>query len=111
MELGMHFISNAQTLRSDTVQDLKVLNSQSLTTQAKESEQLVPMMPAIRKAFDLMGDDTVDFSTETESLKNQTGGYDEKWLEESKIKLLKQINDEKRATSIKSRITKQMENF
>ena len=31
------------------------------------------MMPAIRKAFDLMGDDIVELSTETDALKNKIG--------------------------------------
>ena len=66
------------------------------------------MMPAIIKAFDLMGDDIVDLSTENETLKNKIGSYDEKWLEESKAKLLKQMDDEKRAILIMSRMKKQM---
>ena len=65
------------------------------------------MMPAIKKAFDLMGDDTVELSTENESLKNKIG-YDDKWSEESKARLLKQIDDEKRANLIMSRMEKPM---
>ena len=38
------------------------------------------------------------------------GSYDEKWLEESKAKLLKQIDDENRTTLIMSRMKKQVEN-
>ena len=82
-------ISNDKTVRSDTIQDLKEFNSQSLTTQAKTGEQLVSMMPAIKKAFNLMGDDIVELSVENESLNNQIGEYDEKWLQELKAKLLK----------------------
>ena len=67
------------------------------------------MMPAIKKAFDLLGDDIVDLSTENETLKSKIGDYDGKWLEESKAKLLKQIDDEKRAILIMSRMKKQME--
>ena len=55
-----------------------------------------------------MGDDIVDLSTENEALKNQIGDYDEKWLEESKNKMLEQIDDEKRANLIMSRMKKQM---
>ena len=55
-----------------------------------------------------MGDDIVDLSTEKETLKKQIDDYDEKWLEESKAKLLKQIDDEKRANLIMSRMKKQM---
>ena len=66
------------------------------------------MMPAIKKAFYLMGDDIVELSTENESLKSEMGSFDEKWLEESKAKLLKQIDDEKRAKLFMSRMQKQM---
>ena len=65
-------------------------------------------MPAIRKAFFITGDDTVELSTKTESLKSKIGLYDEKWLEESKAKLFKQIDDEKRANLVMSRMQKQM---
>ena len=41
MELAMQFISNEKTVRSDTVQDLKEFNSQSLSTRAKKGEKLV----------------------------------------------------------------------
>ena len=46
-------------------------------------------MPAIKKAINLMGDDKVELSTENDALKNKTCTYDEKWLEESKDRLLK----------------------
>ena len=105
----MQIISNDKTVRNDTIQDLKEYNSQSLTFQAKKGEQLVSMMPAIKKAFDLLGDDIVDLSTENDASKNKIGSYDEKWLEESKTKLLKQIDDEKRANLIMSSMKKQME--
>ena len=104
----MQIISIDKTVRNDTIQDLKEFNSQSLTTQAKKGEQLVSMMPAIKKAFNLMGDDIVELSVENESLKNQIGQYDEKWLQASKLKLLKEIDDEKRANLIMSRMKKQM---
>ena len=67
------------------------------------------MMPAIKKAFSLLGDDIVELSTENDALKIKIGSYDEKWLEESKNKMLKQIDDEKRANLIMSRMKKQME--
>ena len=109
MELAMQFISNDKTVRNDTIQDLKEFNSESLSTRAKKGEQLVSMLTAIKKAFDLMGDDIVDLTTENETLKNQIGDYDQKWKEESKAKLLKQMDDEERANLIMSRMKKQME--
>ena len=109
MELAMQFISNDKTVRNVTIQDLKEFNQQSLTTQAKKGEQLVSMMPAIKKAFNLLGDDKVELSTKNDALKNKIGSYGEKWLEESKNKMLKQIDNEKRANLFMSRMKKQME--
>ena len=51
MEKATQVISNDKTVRSITVQDLKDCNTQSLGTQAKKGEQLVPMMPAIKKVL------------------------------------------------------------
>ena len=104
----MQLSSNDKTVRNDIIQDLKEFNSQSLSTQAKKGEQLVSMTPAIKKAFDLLGDDIVDLSTENDALKNQISEYDEKWLQESKAKLIKEIDDEKRANLNMSRMKKQM---
>ena len=104
----MQLSSTDKTVRNDTIQDLKEFNSQSLTTQAKKGEQLVSVMPAIKKAYNLMGDDIVELSTENDALKNKIGSYDKRWLEESKLKLLKEIDGEKRANIIMSRMKKQM---
>ena len=104
----MQIISNDKTVRNDTIEELKEVNSQSLTTQSKKGEQLVSLMPAIKKAFNLLGDDIVELSTENDALKTKIGSYDKKWLEVSKNKVLKQIDDEKRANLIMSRMKKQM---
>ena len=104
----MQLSSNDKTVRNDTIQDLKDFNQQSLTTQAKKGEHVVRVMPAIKKANNLMGDDIIELSTENDALKNKIGFYDERWLEESKEKLLKEIDDEKRANIIMSRMKKQM---
>ena len=105
----MQIIANDKIVRNDTIQDLKEFNTQSPSTRAKKGEQLVSMMPAIKKAFILLGDDIVELHTENESLKNKIGNYDKKWLEESKNKMLKQINDDKRTSLIMSRMKKQIE--
>ena len=47
MDLAMQSISNDKTVRSDTIQEFKEFNLQSLTTQAKKVEQLVSLMLAI----------------------------------------------------------------
>ena len=104
----MQLSSNDKTVRNDTIQDLREFNQQSLTTQAKKGEQLTAMMPAIKKAFNVLGDDIIELSTENDVLKNQIGEYDEKWLQESKAKLLKDIDDKKRADLLMFRMKKQM---
>ena len=109
MDLAIQKISTDKTLRSDTIKELKEFNSQSLSSQAKKREQLTSMMPAIKKAFNLMGDDIVGTSTENDASKNKKGSCDENWSEETEAKLLKQIDDEKRAKLIMSRMKKQME--
>ena len=65
----MQIISNDKTVRNDTIQDLEEFNSQTLTTQAKKGEQLVTMMPAIKEAFNLLGYDIIELSTENDALK------------------------------------------
>ena len=105
----MQIIFNHKSEKNDTVQDLKDFNNQSLATQAKKGEQLASMMPGFKEAFVLMGDDIVDLSTDNDALKTKIGDYDEKWLQESKTEQIKQIDDEKRANLIMSRMKKQME--
>ena len=100
----MQIISNDQTVRSKTVQDLKNFNSQPLATQDKKGEQLVSMMPAMEISFELMGYDIVEIFTKKDALKHKLGAYDEKCLAVSKAKLLIQIDDDKRANLIKSRM-------
>ena len=56
----MQLISTDQTVRDNTIQDLKYFNQQSLSTQGKKGEQLTSMMPAIKKTFNLLGDDIIE---------------------------------------------------
>ena len=72
----MQKISADKTVKIDTIQDIKEFNNQSLATPAEKGERLVSMMPAIKKAFNLLGDDRAELSTENETLKNKIGSYD-----------------------------------
>ena len=54
-----------------------------------------------------MGDYIVELSTENGAFKNKIGSYDQQWLEEPKPKLLKQIDDDKRANLIMSGMKKE----
>ena len=103
MDLAIRLISTDKGVRNDTIQGFKELNSQSLSSQDKKGDQLTSMMPAIKKAFNLMGNDIVELHTENEILKNKLGSDVAKWLEEFKAKLLKQIDDEKKAKIIMSK--------
>ena len=47
----MKIISNDQTVRSNTVHDLKDFNNHSSSIQARKGEQLVSMMLTIKKAL------------------------------------------------------------
>ena len=108
MDLAIQIVKNDKNVRENTILELKEFNAQSLTTQAKKGEQLITMMPAIKKAFNLMGDDIIELDAENKTLKNKIGEYDEKWLEESKARLLQQINDDKRSSIIMERMKKQL---
>ena len=55
MDLAIQIFANDNTVRSDTVHDLKEFNNQSLATQAKKGDRLFFMMPAIKEAFNLIG--------------------------------------------------------
>ena len=101
--------SNDRTIKSKTVNDSKIFRPQSLATQVKKGEELVSMIPAFKKAFDLMGDGIKLFSTENEFFfekKNKISSFDEKRLEDSKAKLLKEFKDEKIANLIMSEKSK-----
>ena len=82
----MQIISTDETVKNDTVNDLKELNNQSLATQAKKGEQLVSMMPAIKKAFNLIDDDMVELSTEIDALRTKIGSYDKNGKKNLKTK-------------------------
>ena len=57
MELAMQIISNDKLVRSKTVEGLKDFTSQPSIIQNKRKEHLASLMPFVRKALDLMGDD------------------------------------------------------
>ena len=97
MDSAIQIIANDKRVRSETAHDLKDFSNQSLATHAKKGKQLVSMLPAIKKDLNLLGYDTVELSTETDALESKIGSYDEKLLEESEAKLLKQIDDGKKS--------------
>ena len=71
MDLAIQLVQNDKNVRDSTILELKEFNNQSLTTQAKKGEQLISMMPAIKKAFNLMGDDIIELDAENQITKKQ----------------------------------------
>ena len=65
MEVARQVISRKKSVKCNTVQDLKQFNSQFLATQVKKGEQLVAIMPANKKSFDLIVDVMVELSRKT----------------------------------------------
>ena len=104
----MQVISNYKILSSITVHFEKEFKSQSLAKQVKTAEQLVSMVSATEKAFDIMGDDMVELFTESEALKIKMCPYDRKWLGKSKTRLLRQFDDKKRTNLIRSKMENEM---
>ena len=51
MDLAFRKFSTDETVRNDIIQDLKELNSQSLSTRAIKKALLVSMMPAFKKVL------------------------------------------------------------
>ena len=66
------------------------------------------LVPATKKVFDLMEDDKLELSTESDSSINKIVSDDEQWLEESKTRLLKQFLDDISANLILSKMGKQV---
>ena len=107
MELAMQITSSDKTVRRYHTR-FKRIQLSIFNDSMQNGRTAVSMMPAIKKAFNLLGNDIVELSVENDSLKNQIGEYNEQWLEESKAKLLKDIDDEKRANLIMLSMKKQM---
>ena len=71
MDSARERISKNETARSKTVQDLKGFNSESISTQAKKGEHLVAVIPRIKKAPDLLGDNVNELSTKNKTKQRQ----------------------------------------
>ena len=99
----MQIICNDKTVKSNTIKDSEDFISGILSTQDKNREKLVSTMQSIEKAFDLMSDDKLELSTESESLKNKISSYDENCLKKSKTNLLRKIDYGKGAAKILAR--------
>jgi hypothetical protein len=108
MEQTIELLKTDSTVRKEIIEDIKDFKNQTLSTQAKKGEQLIAMMPAVKKAFNMMADDIYELSTENEILKDKIGDYDENWLKESKDKLMSNTTEDKKNKLMLQRMQRQM---
>ena len=71
MKLVLQIASIDKTKGRRTIQESKDFNTQPSATQTIKGKQLVAMMTAIEKVFKFLGDDLVELSTESKSMKNK----------------------------------------
>ena len=72
--------------------------SKYLPTQLKGGEKLVAMFSAVKKGFNILGDEFFEMATENMILKRKETDIDQKWLIESGEKFLKKVSNEKNLT-------------
>ena len=66
------------------------------------------MIPAVKKAFTMLVDDNFELNTENAVLKEKIGDYDEKWLKESKEKMMTNTTDDAKKQMLKERMINQL---
>jgi predicted metalloprotease with PDZ domain len=108
MEQSFELVKTNNEVKKEIIENIKDFKKQSLATQAKKGEELVAMMPAVKKAFNIMADDIYELSTENEILKDKIGDYDENWLKESKVKLMANTTEDKKNKLILERMRNQL---
>ena len=70
-------------LREETIRDLKDYKSQSILTQAIR-EEFLTTLPAVKRRYNILGDEIMELDTENIILKNKTSAHHQKCLLESK---------------------------
>ena len=93
----MELISNNKTGRSDTIQNLKDFNKQSISNPTGEKEQILAM-----------GDDKVESSNKNGTLKSKEGSHNETMLEKPETTLNQKIDKEKTVAIIIARMNEQL---
>lgn len=74
--------------QANTIQEIRDelidYRNQNMATQVKKGEDLIMNQVVYNKAFKMMGDEIFDLGMENETLREQIGDVDEKWLAEKK---------------------------
>ncbi len=109
MDLALAIVKDDRSVREESKTSLKEFKEQSLQTQAKKGEQFTVMMPAIKRAFEMMRDDSYDLVVENNVLRDKMGDVNEQWLETSKKKLLENTGDDEKNKSLLERMRKQQQ--
>ena len=77
MDPAIQLASNDKSFRDGTIQDLNYFKSQSSLTDAISGEKLVAMLRAVKKGFNPLGDEIMEFDTESKRLEVQKGDFDQ----------------------------------
>ena len=107
MDLAIDIVRGDKSIREETKQAMKEYKQQSLQSQAKQGEQLTSMMPAIKRAFELVRDDNYELVVENNVLRDKIGDVNEDWLETSKKKLLENTGDDEKNKVFLERMRRQ----
>ena len=83
----VEFLKSDPNVRQQIRSDLIKFNKQNLVTQAKKGEELVAIVPVIKQAIQIMGDDIYELGVENDILRNKMGDVDEKWLSQTKTNI------------------------
>ena len=71
MDLAIVIAKDDRAVREESKTCLKEFKEQSLQSQAKKGEQLTVMMPAIKKLFVMMRDDSYELEVENTVLRDK----------------------------------------
>jgi len=84
----VEFLKSDPIVRQQIKADLIEYNKQGLVTQAKKGEELTAIVPVIKQAIQIMGDDIYELGIENEILRDKMGNVDEKWLSQTKVNIM-----------------------
>src|SRR5215469_10151030 len=104
----LEYVKSNQVTRNKIREELIELNKQNISTRAKKAEELTANLVVYNEAVVMMGDEIFELGVENQALRDQLGEVDDKWLNESKSRIVCGYNDEKKNKFILDRMRRQM---
>ena len=86
MDLAIQLASNCKKLGGETIQESEDYKSQPLQAQVIRGEELVALLPAIRKRYNSLEDEIMELTIGNIIMENRISEISEKRLEKSKEK-------------------------